>query len=530
MTALPGNSVPRNWVSAKIGELFTVFGGGTPDTQKSEYWKGNFPWISSADIDERHRITPRRAISRDAIENSATNLVPKGSVIIVTRVGLGKAALADRDLCFSQDSQALLFDPAIFDPHFVLYQMSQTVGIFRHVSRGTTISGVTKKQLLELDFKLPPTAEQRKIVAEIEKQFTRLDAAIVALKRVQANLKRYRASVLKAACEGRLVPTEAELARREGRSYESASELLKRILADRRSRWEAAQLAKFRASGKLPKDNRWKLDYEVSAEPENTQPIGLPEGWTWATVGQLAALEPNSITDGPFGSNLKTEHYTAVGPRVIRLQNIGDGAFVDAKAHISAEHYEKLTKHRVYAGDIVIAGLGERPPRSCVIPSSVGPAIVKADCIRFKPAPQVAVSRFLNLALNAEPTKARMAEIVHGVGRPRLNLGEIKAIVVPLPPTEEQCRIVSEADRHLSIIDETETQFEDDLRRAERLRQAILKRAFEGKLVPQDPNDEPANVLLERTRAARESIDERKSSKPAPARRKSARSARVSHG
>jgi type I restriction enzyme S subunit len=104
------------------------------------------------------------------------------------------------------------------------------------------------------------------------------------------------------------------------------------------------------------------------------------------------------------------------------------------------------------------------------------------------------------LALNAEPTKARMAEIVHGVGRPRLNLSEIKAIVLPLPPIEEQRRIVSEAERRLSIIDELEMQVDADQKRSERLRQGILKRAFEGKLVPQDPNDEPANVLLERIR------------------------------
>ena len=98
-------------------------------------------------------------------------------------------------------------------------------------------------QLSDHPFPLPPLAEQHRIVAEIEKQFTRLDASVAALKRIQANLKRYRASVLRAACEGELVPTEAELARAEGRDYEPADRLLERILADRRARWEARRNA-----------------------------------------------------------------------------------------------------------------------------------------------------------------------------------------------------------------------------------------------------------------------------------------------
>src|SRR5581483_5439585 len=221
------SAMPHNWASASISELFELVGGGTPSTARSDYWSGSIPWISSANIAETHEIIVRRFITEEAIQDSATNLVPKGSVIIVTRVGLGKVAIATRPLCFSQDSQALLFNSKYFNPRYVLLYMSTAVKVFKHISRGTTINGVTKKQLAELLFLLPPREEQDRIVAEIEKQFTRLDDAVAALKRVQANLKRYRASVLKAACEGRLVPTEAELASKEGRDYEPASELLK---------------------------------------------------------------------------------------------------------------------------------------------------------------------------------------------------------------------------------------------------------------------------------------------------------------
>lgn len=160
-----------SWRIAKVGEIFRVVGGGTPSTANTGFWNGEIPWITSADIDIRHRITPRRWITRAAIESSATDLVPKGSVIVVTRVGLGKIAEAAEDLCFSQDCQALVFNRRDIDPHFVVLQLSQTVQIFRHVGRGTTINGVTKKQLLDLQFLLPPLPEQRRLVMEIEKQF-----------------------------------------------------------------------------------------------------------------------------------------------------------------------------------------------------------------------------------------------------------------------------------------------------------------------------------------------------------------------
>jgi type I restriction enzyme S subunit len=199
-------------------------------------------------------------------------------------------------------------------------------------------------------------------------------------------------------------------------------------------------------------------------------------------VEQLAAPELNSITDGPFGSNLKTEHYMDIGPRVIRLQNIGDGVYIDEEAHISQSHFERLQKHRVFANDVVIAGFGENPPRSCIIPEALGPAIVKADCIRFKPHPSIS-PKYMNAVLNSEPVRKRTKRMVHGVGRPRLNLGEIKSIVLALPPLAEQSRIVAEVDRRLSVVEELDAVVGANLQRANRLRQAILQKAFTGNYV-----------------------------------------------
>jgi type I restriction enzyme S subunit len=322
------------------------------------------------------------------------------------------------------------------------------------------VNSIETQKLLNYEIPVAPIEQQKRIVAEIEKQFSRLDEAVANLKRVKANLKRYKAAVLKAAVEGKLT----EDWRKAHPDVETASELLKRILAERRQKWNG------------------KGKYKEPAKPAMVELPSVPEGWTWATVEQVASPERNSITDGPFGSNLKTEHYTAVGPRVVRLQNIGDGSFVDEYVHISVEHFARLQKHRVYAGDLAIAALGDNPPRSCVIPATLGPAIVKADCIRYKPHAGVAV-RYINCVLNAEPTRKRTKSIVHGVGRPRLNLGEIKSIVIPLPPLAEQQRIVAEVERRLSVVDELEALVNANLQRSIFLRQSVLQRAFDGTLV-----------------------------------------------
>jgi len=235
------------------------------------------------------------------------------------------------------------------------------------------VSGSTRLKLPQGMMRLIPLVvphidTQRAIVAQLEARLSRLDKAVEDLRSVEAKLVRHRASVLAAATSGNLVPTEADLARREGRTYEPASVLLDRILAERRARWEADQFAAFRAKGKVPRDDTWKAKYDPPVAPNTTDLPELPEGWVWASVDQLAADEPRSITDGPFGSSLKSEHYTETGPRVIRLKNIGEGVFVDARAHIKPDHFAALSNHHVHPGDIVLAALGEffHAPVSCL--------------------------------------------------------------------------------------------------------------------------------------------------------------------
>ena len=153
-----------------------ILSGGTPSTEIVEYWNGDIPWITSADILGLNEVKPRRFITKQAIEKSATNLIPKNNLIVVTRVGLGKVLLNNFDLCISQDSQGLIIDISKVNPKYLLYFLSKEVMKFKEKSRGSTIQGVIKSQLSEIKIPLPHLDVQKEIVARIEEEQKLVDA------------------------------------------------------------------------------------------------------------------------------------------------------------------------------------------------------------------------------------------------------------------------------------------------------------------------------------------------------------------
>lgn len=231
----------------------------------------------------------------------------------------------------------------------------------------------------------------------------------------------------------------------------------------------------------------------------------LPAGWVWVSVGDLVATR-NELTDGPFGSNLKTEHYQDSGPRVIRLQNIGDGEFLDDEAHISAAHFARLRKHEAVAGDIVVAMLGSDLPRACLVPRSIGPAIVKADCVRLRADTRLIDRRYAVAGFNSPTVRHQAKALVHGVGRPRLGLKWFRALRFPLAPVLEQGRIMDAVDSHLSRLDAAVANLESAQAKLKAYRASVLKAAVEGSLVPTEAelarkegrSYESATVLLAR--------------------------------
>jgi type I restriction enzyme S subunit len=169
-------NLPDGWVAVSINKLFIAVGGGTPSTDKLEYWGDGVLWFSSADISESGDIFPRRSVTQLGVDNSTTNVVPEGSIVVVTRVGLGKVAILTCDMCFSQDNQALIprYPEAIYN-RYLYYFLFNVMQSLKYSGRGTTISGITKKQLTDICVWLPPVAEQYRIVIAIETAYTELD-------------------------------------------------------------------------------------------------------------------------------------------------------------------------------------------------------------------------------------------------------------------------------------------------------------------------------------------------------------------
>jgi type I restriction enzyme S subunit len=355
-----------------------------------------------------------------------------------------------------------------------------------------------------IPLRIPPLAEQVRIVDAIESYLTRLDDAAATLERVQRNLKRYRTSVLKAAVEGRLVPTEAELARTEGRDYEPASVLLERILAERRRRWEEAELAKMKAKGTNPKDDRWKAKYREPGAPDTSHSSSLPEGWCWATAEALSD-EARPITYGV----VKLGAATPGGVPTLRSSNVRRLRLeLDYVKPISNKISAAYRRTVLEGGEVLVTVRGTLGGVIAVPSSCAGFNISRevAMIALVEPRMSPIVATFIGSAV----LQNWMMRRTRGIAYTGINIATLKQLPVPLPPLEEQLRVVEAIEHHLSIASAAETACVRNQQRCQRLRQSILKWAFKGKLVDQGPTDEPATRLLERIEAERKSSDEPK--------------------
>ena len=475
--------LPEGWAWTDIGSLFELkYGKGLVKEKRNP--DGRYVVFGSGGVVGKH-----------------DSAISSGRTIIIGRKGsVGEISLSNKE-CWPIDTTYYIDNFHLNIPIKYWSFQLKYLALGQH-DTSTAIPGLNRNDIYGIKIPLPPLAEQRRITAKLEALLAQVDAAKDHLAAVPSIIKRFRQSVLAAACSGRLT----EDWRREHPGVEPASELLKRIREERMRRYEEECKRVKEAGRRKPRKPSNIAQNEFAIEGL----IALPNGWTWTVLNDLSANEANSITDGPFGSKLKTEHYTESGPRVIRLQNISDGKFIDAKAHISPHHFENLRKHEIFGGDIVIAALGTDLPRACIIPNYVGHAIVKADCIRFKPHPSITNNQYMNASLNSDILKHITQSIVHGVGRPRLNQQQVKSLPIPLPPFSEQRTIVNRIEILFHRTSEVEERVAAATSHADRLTQSILAKAFRGELVPQDPGDEPASVLLEQIRKERTELKKKK--------------------
>lgn len=358
----------------------------------------------------------------------------------------------------------------------------------RQMSGGVGQMRVPAEFLKIVRIPISPLAEQVRIADTLDELFSNLDAGVAALKRARDRLQRYRASVLKAAVEGTLTADW----RKQHANTEPASELLKRVLAERRRRWEEDQLRKFEEKSKAPPKN-WKAKYKEPVVPDTASLPALPEGWCWATFAELASQRLGKMLD-------KAKNVERLRPY---LRNVNTRWFsfdLDdlAEMRISDEEFPNVS---VGFGDLVVCEGGE--PGHCAVWNRKNDSIAIQKALhRIRPGCGVS-SHYLSFVLAAGTYNGKLKKAFTRTGINHLTGESLASYPVPLPPSTEQESIVGAMNHQLSIIEELEVDVETRLQSARTLRQSILKHAFAGKLVPQDPNDEPAAELLKRIAAER---------------------------
>ena len=340
-----------------------------------------------------------------------------------------------------------------------------------------------------------PTAEQGRIADALDELLSDLDAGVAALERVRDKLKLYRAAVLKAAVEGALT---AEW-RKQHLQTEPASELLNRILAERRRRWEGEQLRKFMEKGREPPKD-WKAKYKEPTAPTTANLPALPNGWRWVSFDQLTILITKGTSPGWQGFR-----YQESGIRFVRSQNVRWGKLDISELEFLPPEFNELHSGSVIrAGDVLLNLVGASVGRSAIASKEIDGANLNQAVAIIR----LALPNILNQWVVTYVISYQGQRHIHGakadVARANFNLDDIRPMPIPLPPLAEQESIVDAVEDQLSVIDHLKSDLDTKLTNAQALRQSILRHAFSGKLVPHDPNDEPASELLKRIAAERE--------------------------
>jgi type I restriction enzyme S subunit len=422
------------WLRGTLGELLPIkYGKSLPEKLRDT--TGSHPVFGSSGLVGTH-----------------SSPLTSGPTLIIGRKGNVGAIHYSSEACWPIDTVYYVEPPEGQNLRYYKYLL-ESLNLVK-LDKSTAVPGLSRDDYNAVEVVVAPPDQQDSIVAEIEKQFSRLDEAVANLKRVKANLKRYKAAVLKVAVEGRLVETEAELAHREGRSYETGAQLLQRILETRRRRWQG------------------KGKYKEPAGPDASDLPELPEGWVWASVEQLTWL----VTSGSRGWG---DYYSETGVLFIRAQDIKtDSLNIGGVARVSVPADAEGTRSGVSSQDILITITGANVTKSALVPHLENMAFVSQHVALLKLNQPETAPYIFSWIVSPSNGRKMLESWAYGAGKPGLSLEQVRSLPVALPPTTEQHRIVAEVDRRLSSADTVESQINANLKRAVTVRQAILGNAF----------------------------------------------------
>ncbi|WP_217539025.1 restriction endonuclease subunit S [Vibrio metschnikovii] len=434
------SELPKGWVGVPLNKIVDkIVGGGTPSKSVPSYYQGNIPWMTVKDMNKLYLTDTVDHITQEAVENSSTNIIPAGTPIIATRMSLGKIVRASFESAINQDLKALFVNRELNDYYFEYWYRSQGMKI-QSLGTGTTVKGVRLEVINALEFPLAPLAEQKRIVAKLDEVLAQVDTIKARLDRIPAILKRFRQSVLAAAVSGKL--TE------EWRGVNAVSSPIKKSLG------------------------------EVITN--------IGQGWS------------------PKCENIPAEENTWGVIKTSAVQNI---SFFDYENKALPHSLEPRYEYEILVGDILTTRAGPRVRCgvTAFVESSRSKLMICDKVYRYRVKESEGISKFLVYLMNSPQYLSEIEEMKTGISDSGMNLTQAKFKQLSLfwPHIEEQKEIVRLVDQYFAFADSIEAQVKKAQARVDNLTQSILAKAFRGELVAQDPNDEPADKLLERIAKAR---------------------------
>ena len=466
MTNDADNNLPEGWAQCLVGDVADVVSGGTPkSSDAANFSDDGHPWITPADLSDFTGVfikRGKRCLTDKGLASCSARLVPPGTVLMSSRAPIGYLAVAANEVCTNQGFKSFVLHAEI-DSQFAYYWLWHLRPVVQEMGSGSTFAEVSGSRCRDIPFRFPPTREQKRIVAKVEALLARVNAARERLAKVPALLKRFRQSVLAAACSGQLTADWRD-ANPDGRSCDG-----------------------------IPKKNLSCLAEE------------FPSTWLPTRLGCLTTL----VTSGSRGW---AKYYAKSGSIFIRAQNINsDRLNLDDVAFVHLPNRAEGLRTKVQSDDLLVTITGANVTKSARVDIHFDDAYVSQHVALVRLANPRFSSFLILWIISPGHGRQQLQEAAYGQGKPGLNLDNIRDVEVALPPLDEQRGIVRRAEALFALADKIEARVQAATARVEKITQAILAKAFRGELVPteaelarQENRDyEPANVLLQRIRAAR---------------------------
>lgn len=503
------NVLPKGWAFAQLPDLITgdgVFIDGDWVESKDQDPNGDVRLIQLADVGDGCFVDKsRRFLTRMRAVELGCTFLNKGDLLIARMPDpLGRACIfpGDKKLAVTVvDVCVVRGQPEHFSNQWLMYFVNTSAfrDLIHALQSGSTRKRISRGNLSTLGLPIPPRAEQTRIVEKLEELLSGLDAGVAELKAAQKKLAQYRQSLLKAAVEGALTLDW----RKHNPPQETGAQLLARILKERRARWEARQLAKFTEQGKTaPKD--WQAKYPEPVKSDISDLAELPKGWAWASAEQVCEFITKGTTP-PKG--LDDGERTVPFLRVTNLTEDGSLDLAD-KVFVSQEiHQGFLSRSAVYPNDVLMNIVGPPLGQVSVVPTNFDEWNINQAIAIFRAVQGVLPQYICTYLLSTVAQNWLKKRAKTTAGQTNLTLEICRSLPVPLPSLNEQEQIIAVVEALLSGVQAQMAALKLSLQQSAAQRKNILKAAFSGQLVPQDPHDEPASVLLERIRTERAERD-----------------------